>query len=276
MMKVGILHPGDMGSSLGGALVSAGHSVFWVKEGRSAATARRAVADQLEAVDSLDELVSAVDVILSICPPHGALELAESVVAAGFGGIYIDANAVAPQTARQIEATVTAVAEFVDGGVIGPPARQAGSTRLYLSGARADEISSMFAGSFVQAQTLEGGPGAASALKMCYAAWTKGSAALLIAVAALARREGVQGALVDEWQLSQPDLPGQLQGALLSSAPKAWRFTGEMREIAATFLDQEMPDGFHLAAAEIYRRLSEIPIEHQRGGETILKLLAPE
>ena len=167
-------------------------------------------------------------------------------------------------------------AEFVDGGVIGPPARQMGSTRLYLSGARADEIRSMFDGSFVQAQAIEGGPGAASALKMCYAAWTKGSAALLLAVAALARREGVQGALVDEWRLSQQDLPGQLQGALISSAPRAWRFTGEMQEIAKTFLDQEMPDGFHLAAAEIYRRLAEIPSEHQQDGEAMLKRLAPE
>ena len=275
-MKVGVLHPGDMGSSLGAALVSAGHSVFWVEEGRSTATSRRAAADRLDAVDSLDKLVRKVDVILSICPPHGALELAESVVAAGFGGIYIDANAVAPQTACQIENTVTVVAEFVDGGVIGPPARQMGSTRLYLSGARADEIRSMFDGSFVQAQAIEGGPGAASALKMCYAAWTKGSAALLLAVAALARREGVQGALVDEWRLSQQDLPGQLQGALISSAPRAWRFTGEMQEIAKTFLDQEMPDGFHLAAAEIYRRLAEIPSEHQQAGEAMLKRLAHE
>jgi len=265
-----------MGSSLGAALVGAGHRVFWVRGGRSAATVQRAAGDGLEPLETLGELVRQVDAIVSICPPHGALEQARSVTAAGFGGVYLDANAVAPETVRLIESTISVGADFVDGGVIGPPARQAGSTRLYLAGARADEIAALFDGSVLQARSIEGGPGAASALKMCYAAWTKGSAALLMAVAALARREGVEGVLVDEWHLSQPDLPSQLQGALLSNAPKAWRFSGEMQEIASTFRQDNMPDGFHLAAAEIYRRLAGLKNQTPVDGETILELLADE
>lgn len=275
-MNVGILHPGDMGSSVGANLVTAGHRVFWVAQGRSQATAQRAERDGMEALATLDDLSGAVDVILSICPPHGAAELAASVIDSGFSGIFVDANAVAPGTVRSIASRVGEGVDFVDGGIIGPPARQAGSTRLYLCGARAAKVAALFEGTLLQACCIEGDPGAASAVKMCYAAWTKGSAALLIAVAALARREGVATALLDEWHLSQPDIPRQLQGALVSSAPKAWRFQGEMQEIAATFLGQDMPDGFHLAAAEIYRRLAGVAGDYQEDGEAILQLLTAE
>lgn len=273
-MNVGILHPGEMGSSLGACLVSAGHRALWVREGRSAATVRRADADGLAALASLGELVRSADVILSICPPHAALDQACSVADAGFSGIYVDANAVSPETALRVESAVGAAADFVDGGVVGPPARQAGSTRLYLSGARAEQIAALFSGSLLEAKPIDGGAGAASALKMCYAAWTKGSAALLMAVAALARREGVAGALREEWQLSQPGLPAQLRDAVLANTPKAWRFTGEMQEIAATFQADDLPDGFHLAAAEIYRRLAEWNNETSVDGDAILDMLS--
>jgi 3-hydroxyisobutyrate dehydrogenase-like beta-hydroxyacid dehydrogenase len=276
LVKVGILHPGDMGSSLGAALVTAGQRAFWVREGRSAATVSRAGGDGLETVETLGELVRIVDVIISICPPGHALEQAHSVVAEGFTGVYVDANAVAPETAHRIESTISPGADFVDGGVIGPPARQAGSTRLYLSGARGEDIAALFDGSPVQACPLAGGPGAASALKMCYAAWTKGSAALLMAVAALARREGMEEALMSEWDLSQPNLHARLQSAVQSSASKAWRFSGEMQEIAKTFRRANMPDGFHLAAAEIYQRLAGLKNETQVDGETLLDILGAD
>jgi 3-hydroxyisobutyrate dehydrogenase-like beta-hydroxyacid dehydrogenase len=272
-MNIGILHPGEMGSSIGAALMTVGHAVFWVRRERGPATAERAAQDGLQPVATLDDLVDKVDVILSVCPPHGALDLARSVCQAGFTGIYVDANAVAPDTARQIGATVGQRAEFVDGSVIGPPARQAGSTRLYLSGDRAEAIAALFEGSLLQACTLAGGPGAASALKMCYAAWTKGSAALLMAIAALARREGVADALANEWQMSQPELPGQLQGAVQGTAAKAWRFSGEMQEIATTFRQAAMPDGFYLAAAEIYQRLVGLKDLESVESETLFKLL---
>ena len=265
-----------MGSSLGAALVSVGHRALWVTAGRSAATTRRADGDNLEAVGSLDELVGLVDVIVSICPPDNAVEQARSVVEAGFSGVYVDANAVAPETAHRIDSAVSPAADFVDGGVIGPPARQSGSTRLYLSGNRAAEIAALFDGSVMQACPLEGGPGAASALKMCYAAWTKGSAALLLAVAALARREGLGDVLTREWDLSQPELPEKLQNAALSSASKAWRFSGEMAEIAATFRQADLPDGFHQAAADIYLRLSDLKDQSVTDSGPILERLAPE
>src|SRR5262249_11008109 len=103
---------------------------------------------------------------------------------------------------------------------------------------------------------LPGPPGAASALKMAYAAWTKGSAALLMAVRALAAAEQVDDALLREWAQSQLDLAARSEAAARGSAPKAWRWIGEMEESAATSATAGLPDGFHGAAAEVCQRLA--------------------
>ena len=95
--------------------------------------------------------------------------------------------------------------------------------------------------------------GAASALKMAYAAYSKGSSALLIAIRALAVREGVDEALLGEWERSQPGLSARSEQAVRNNARKAWRYVEEMEEIAASFEDAGLPGGFHQAAAEIYR-----------------------
>ena len=89
---------------------------------------------------------------------------------------------------------------------------------------------------------------------MAYAAWTKGSAALLLAARAVARAEGVEDVLVEEWALSLPQLEPDYARAGRSAAAKGWRWIGEMEEIAATFAAAGEPDGFHLAAAEVFRR----------------------
>jgi 3-hydroxyisobutyrate dehydrogenase-like beta-hydroxyacid dehydrogenase len=146
-------------------------------------------------------------------------------------------------------------ATFVDGGIIGPPARSAGSTRLYLSGPAAPQVVALFQAGPLEAIVLEGDAGAASALKVAFAAYTKGTMALLMAIRAFARAEGVDSALVKEWEHTLPGLPGQSEGAVRGSVRKAWRFVGEMEEIAAAFKAAGLPDGFHCAAADLYRRL---------------------
>jgi 3-hydroxyisobutyrate dehydrogenase-like beta-hydroxyacid dehydrogenase len=192
-----------------------------------------------------------------VCPPEAARSLAESVLGAGFTGIFVDANAVSSATARDLASMVEdAGAHFVDGGIIGPPAHREGTTRLYLSGAEASSVASAFRGSLLEALVIGPRPGAASALKMSYAAWTKGSAALLTAVRALARAEGVEAVLLEEWSLSQPELEARSAAGARNNAFKAWRFAGEMREIAATFEASGLPGGFHQAAADIYQRLA--------------------
>jgi 3-hydroxyisobutyrate dehydrogenase-like beta-hydroxyacid dehydrogenase len=252
-VKLGVLHPGAMGVSVGAALVSNGHEVFWLPEGRSAATRERAEEHGFVATSTLAELVQTVSGIVSVCPPDGALALAEQVVDAGFKGNYLDANAVSPETARKLHALVGPT--FVDGGIVGPPALHAGTTRLYLSGEGAGDAERWFAESNLAPEPITGPPGAASALKMCYAAYTKGTSALLLAIRALATAEGVDESLLYEWGISQPTLAARSEGAARGSAPKAWRFVGEMEEIAAAFAAQGLPGGFHLAAAELYARL---------------------
>ena len=254
---IGLLHPGEMGSMVGAAARANGLRVLWASEGRSAPTRERAAAAGLEDAKSLGLLIAASQVIVSVCPPHAAADLAREVAGRGFAGTYVDANAIAPETAREIGGIIErGGATFLDGGIIGPPPRVPGSTRLYLSGTRAGVIASLFARGPLEAIVIDGGPGAASALKMAYAAYTKGTAALLMAIRALAAQAGVDDALLREWEWSQPQLTAQAERAVRSNTPKAWRFVGEMEEMAATFERAGLPGGFAQAAAEIYRRLA--------------------
>lgn len=257
LKTVALLHPGNMGVTVGAAAATSGVRVVWASHERSESTRDRARRAGLIDVQHLTNAVRTSDVILSVCPPHAALELARSVAAHKFSGIYVDANAVSRATAEQIGATVAkAGASFVDGGIIGSPVKRAGTTRLYLSGTRAAEVARLFSTSMLDARTIGEKPGAASALKMAYAAWSKCSDALVIAVRALAAIEDVDEALVEEWALSQPDADQRSIRAAAVAVPKAWRYVGEMREIAATFEAAGLPSGFHLAAAEINERLA--------------------
>ena len=189
---------------------------------------------------------------VSVCPPDAAAVVAGRVSSAGFDGMYVDANAIAPATARAIGKGFD---RFVDGGIIGPPAVQAGTTRLYLSGDEADVVATLWDDTDVDARVVDAGAGAASALKMAYAAWTKVSAALLLDVRAFARAEGIEAALLDEWAISQPGTAERSEATASGVGPKAWRFAGEMEEIAAAFGAAGLPDGFALGAEALYRRL---------------------
>jgi 3-hydroxyisobutyrate dehydrogenase-like beta-hydroxyacid dehydrogenase len=246
---VGLLHPGEMGAALGRALTSAGHTVLWASDGRSDGTRRRAEAAELEDTGGAGELARRSDVIVSVCPPHAAADIASSV--GEFSGTFVDANAIAPARSGTIAG---GFAHYVDGGIIGPPPRAEGTTRLYLSGGVAADVASLFDGTIVDARVLSDRVGDASALKMAYAAWTKGTAALLLAIGDVARNTGVEEALVSEWQESLPDLPERAAAADRSAQAKGWRWIAEMEEIASTFAAAGQPDGFHLAAAEVYRR----------------------
>jgi 3-hydroxyisobutyrate dehydrogenase-like beta-hydroxyacid dehydrogenase len=248
-MEVGLLHPGAMGAALGAALVENGHHVIWASAGRSDATRARAEDARLTDVDTLAVLATRSDIVISICPPEHAVAVAGAVRTAGFAGVLVDANAISPETARQI-------GPDVDGGVIGPPPRKAGTTRLYVSGPGAADIAELFSGTALDARVLDDQIGTASALKMTYAAYTKGLSALLIALRETARANGVDEYLLEEWAISQPELAGISELAAANAGPKAWRWVAEMEEIAATFAAAGQPDGFHRAAADVYRRVA--------------------
>ena len=254
-MRILLLHPGAMGASIGAALVGNDHPVAWVSAGRGKATRERADRAGLGTAATLDTGLD-VDCVISVCPPDAAIDVARSVAARGFDGTYVDGNAVSPATAARVEHLFGE--RYVDGGIVGPPAWRAGATRFYLSGPRAATVAALFEDSLVDARPIDGGPGAASALKMCYAAFTKGSSALLLGVRALAEHNGISAELLSEWAISQPSVAERSASTAKGTSPKAWRFAGEMREIAATFRDAQLPSGFHEAAAEIYSRMASL------------------
>lgn len=254
-LTIAMLHPGEMGAATGAGLVARGHRVLWASAGRSAATRKRSEDAGLEDAETLARAVQAADIVFSVCPPHAALDQARAVAACGFGGIYVDANAVSPETTRAVGRVVEAAgASYVDAGIIGPPPLPGASVRLYLCGSKAASIAALFEGCIMQAIVIEGAVGAASALKVCFAAWNKGATALLAGIRALAEQEGVAAALLAEWSISLPEIPKRSE-VVTVSARKAWRWIAEMEEIAASFEAAGLPSGFHLAAADIYRRL---------------------
>jgi 3-hydroxyisobutyrate dehydrogenase-like beta-hydroxyacid dehydrogenase len=254
---IGILHPGEMGVSIAASAVNSGHEVFWASQGRSLQTRKRAERARLRDAGTLAVLCHTCQVIVSVCPPHAAEEVAEEVLAQGFTGLYLDANAISPQRAGHIgERMAAAGAGFVDGGIIGGPAWQPASTWLYLSGPAAAEIAACFVAGPLATAVIGAEIGKASALKMCYAAYTKGSTALLCAVLAAAEQLGVREALNRQWAHEDAGSPEQNAGRVRRVTAKAWRFSGEMDEIAATFRAAGLPGEFHAAAAVLYRRLA--------------------
>ena len=250
---VGLLHPGEMGAAVAVQIRRNGHTVLWASAGRGPDTTARADEAGLSDVGPIEELVAGSDVVLSVCPPHAALAVARSV--GGFRGLYVDANAVSPATSREIARLIEeGGGRFVDGGIVGPPPREGARTRLYLSGQAAIDVARLFEGTLVDARVVSGEPGTASAVKMAYAAWTKGTAALVLAIREVARAEGVEEPLLAEWRESIPDLPDRSERAARAADAKGWRWVAEMEEIASTFEAAGLPGGFHEAAAEVYRK----------------------
>jgi 3-hydroxyisobutyrate dehydrogenase-like beta-hydroxyacid dehydrogenase len=263
---IGLLHPGEMGAAVGQCLTSRGHTVLWASEGRSAATATRARTAGLTDAGTIAGVAGQAGIILSVCPPHAAADVAWAVH--GFRGLYVDANAISPGTAREVAQMITDTGgRYVDGGIIGLPPTAPGSARLYLSGAEAQDVRVLFAGTPLDARVIDGSLMAASAVKMAYAGWTKGTAALILAIRELAREEGVEETLLAEWALSQPKLEERAQRSARAATAKGWRWVAEMEEIAATMAAAGLPDGFHQAAAEIFRRYPRRDNDAQDGGE---------
>ena len=256
MTKVGIIHPGNMGVSVAASAADGGHEVYWASEGRSPQTRQRAERVGLSDVGTLEALCQVCDVLLSVCPPHAAEDVADHVLSAGFTGLYLDGNAISPQRVVGMAGKMSGSGvDFVDGGIVGGPAWEPGQTWLYLSGERAEQIAQLFAGGPLETAVIGHHAGKASALKMCYAAWTKGSTALRCAVVASAAHLDVWEELAAQWDRDWPGFSEETVGRVRRVTAKAWRFAGEMEEIAATFEKAGLPGDFGRGAASVYRRL---------------------
>ncbi|MBN1453484.1 MAG: DUF1932 domain-containing protein [Anaerolineales bacterium] len=262
---IGILHPGEMGISVAACALRSGQRVCYASEGRSDATQAHAIEHNLRDLGTLTELCKTCSIIISVCPPHAAEDVAGQVIAHGFKGPYLDANAISPQKAIRIgEMLSSAGIAFVDGGIIGGPAWTPGETWLYLSGEEAGRIANCFSAGPLEVSVIGDEIGRASALKMCYAAYTKGTTALLAAILALAEASGVRAELSAQWERDEPGFSEQAERRARRVTAKVWRFAGEMDEIASTFESAGLPRGFHIAAGEVYRRLA-----HFKGGEEL-------
>jgi len=256
---VAVIAPGMMGSAVAKRLTSSGIEVRTLLAGRSSATVTRAHAAGM--VDATHDQIAAADFILSIVPPGQALTLAESLVpamrAATRKPLYVDCNAVSPQTVMQIDRVVReSGARFVDGGIIGPPPEPDSSkTRIYLSGPDAGAVAVL--GDYGLSLPIQPGPvGAASAMKMSYAGITKGFTALGATMMLAATRAGTADALIAEMKVSQPALLKWLTGSMPRMHSKAYRWVAEMEEIAAFVGPGQTGDGFYQAAAALYERIA--------------------
>ena len=258
MTKFGILHPGQMGISIAASAQNSGCEVYWASANRSKQTLTRAEEYLLQDSQTLENLCQTCEIIVSVCPPHAATDLAHQVIAAGFQGIYVDANAIAPQRVIPMaQSMAEAGITFVDGGIIGGPAWEPGRTWLYLSGTEAPKVADCFSAGPLETSIIGEEIGKASALKMCFAAYTKGSTALLCGILAAAESLDVREALETQWSRGGSNFTEETQNRVRRVTAKAWRFEGEMKEIAATLASTGIPGNFHTAAAEIYRRMAD-------------------
>lgn len=257
---VSVIAPGMMGSAVAKRLAQAGVEVRTLLAGRSPASVRRAQAAGMRDADA--QAVTQADIILSIVPPGQAVVLARQLAPALRDAVrkpvYVDCNAVSPETVRRIARIVQETgAAFVDGGIIGPPPEPDSSrTRLYLSGPEAGRAA-VLAG-FGLAMPIQPGPvGAASAMKMSYAGITKGFIALGAAMMLAASRAGTAEALVREMRISQPALLGWLASQTPSMYGKACRWVAEMEEIAAFVHEERLGAPFYTAAARLYEAIAK-------------------
>jgi hypothetical protein len=219
-------------------------------------------------------MAATCDLIISVCPPSEALAVAEQLTS--YVGTYVDANAISPETARAVAKCVeSGGAIYVDGGIVGPPPTATKHPHLFLSGPGAFGVAEVFERSWIFAHAISAETTAASALKVCYAAWTKGTSALLLDIRALASAHGVDDELITLWRDLDSDLEQRSIKAGVQAATKGWRWLGEMHEIASSFRAEGLPDGFHQAAAEVFARQSrdEAAVEGDETLRTVIEAL---
>ena len=264
---VAILSPGDMGHAVGRALGDHGLEVITSLEGRSARTRRLASEGNFQDVPDLVELASRADLILSILVPSEAIGVARRVADAIRGSSsappFVDCNAVSPQTAQVMSDIIGAAGgTFIDGSIIGGPPRAGASPRIYVSGPGSG-VMSQLDGKGISVRPMGDEIGRASAIKMCYAAGTKGTSALHTALLTAAEALGVSRELATELKSSQPDVYARMEGQVPGLPIAAGRWIGEMEEIAATFEHVGVTPGFHEGAAAMFRLLAQTPFARE-------------
>ena len=266
---VGVMSPGDMGSGVGGVLVRSGLRVITSLKGRSEASSTRAAEQGIVDVGSLDDVVASSDLMLSILVPSEALvfaaSAAESIVRTNSHVAFADCNAVSPATGVKIGKIITAAGGmFIDAGIIGGSPRTGAIPRFYASGEHAGILAELD-GKGISVPVMRGAIGRASGLKMLYAALTKGTAALHASTLMAAKSLGLFDDLIHELEQSQSGTLTAM-GRVNSISAQAFRWIGEMEEIASTFEDAGVTPNIHAGAAETFQKISDSSIGRERVG----------
>lgn len=259
---IAVMSPGDMGHAVGALLKRHGLRVITSLNGRSARTQALAAKAGIEVMADDRTLVEEADLLLSILVPAQAepfaTHMASVLEQSGQNVTYVDCNAIAPETSTLIGAVIEATgSSFVDAGIIGPPPRESSrATRFYASGAQADRFADLNKYG-LDVRVIGKRVGDASAVKMCYAALTKGTTALMTGLSITAERLGVSAALRAEFELSQASMFERMRGHVPGMVPKAHRWVGEMEEIARTFDAAGVTPKIFEGAAAVYQDVAK-------------------
>ncbi|MFF4456697.1 DUF1932 domain-containing protein [Streptomyces goshikiensis] len=244
-----------MGAAVAAQAVKAGHEVLWVPEGRSESTYQRAKQAGATACDSLGEALERSEIVLSICPPQAAEDVATTVASHAFAGVYVDANAINPQRMQRIAEEIRPGVTVLDGAIFGPPPGGQRTARLYLAGeAQAVDLAEpLFKDTALHVRRASGSVGSASALKMAFASYQKAARTLAGVAHALADAHGVGNELTAEAQAMASNILSD-PGYLPSVAARAWRWAPEMKDIAETLRAAGLPSDMAEAAVAVMSR----------------------
>jgi L-threonate 2-dehydrogenase len=274
---IAIMSQGSMGSGVAKRLHESGAEVRTLLSGRSPASAERARAAGMKPAASEREMLDGADFFLSILPPgeaeNLARQLAPELSALPKKPVYVDCNAVSPQTAGRVAAIVERTgAKFVDGGIIGGPPRAGYSPAIYASGPAVGE-SAVLRDWGIDWRPIDGPVGAASGLKMSYAGITKGITALGSAMMLGAARFGCAEALVAELSQSQPQIFNYLSASIPRMYDKAYRWVAEMEEISDFHGSYRPAADIYAAIARHYEALAAAEAEASPGLDNPIKTL---
>ncbi|MEU5583042.1 DUF1932 domain-containing protein [Streptomyces huasconensis] len=255
---IGILHPGSMGAAVAACAATNATAVLWCETGRSTASVERAAQFELVPVATMSELLDRSDIVIGLCPPAAAEDLARDVAGHQFSGVYVEANAINPERVKRIAGLLEPTATVVDGGVVGSPPVRGKSPTLYLSGpaAATERIEALFAGTAVQTAALGTEIGKASALKLAYASFQKTSRVLVALAIGMAREHDVDQELIKvaskrtDSYLSEPQY-------VAKTAARAWRWGPELEEAADTLASAGLPPEMLRAAASTLARWND-------------------
>ena len=265
--KVAILSPGAMGHAVGRVLAEHGVDIMTCLAGRSERTHRLASAAGFTEMPTLEDLVCEADLVLSILVPGDAeaiaCQLAGALKATGAQPYIADCNAISPMRSAKIETIIqSAGGRFIDASIIGPPPGQGAPPRFYVSGIHA-EVMLPLDGKGIVVKSLGETIGRASGIKMCYAALTKGTSTLQVALLTAAESMGLTEELRQELAYSQAAALQSMESTIPRLPSNAHRWVGEMEEIASTFAQVGVTSHFHLGAAAIYRLLQATSFAHE-------------